>query len=173
MVPSGGSADSTRFLPALFAAGIVPGVLSGLTLIAVAIWLSKRHGFGVRDVAEPVPPFWASFREAIWGLAAPIIILGGMRSGWFTPTEAAVVAAFYGFAVGTLVYRSLGWRDIYEVLADAAEIAAVILLVAIIAAIALTLRRRKDTKAQEPARQVAVRRAERVRLVSMPAEKER
>lgn len=122
-------------VPALFAAGIVPGVFSGLALIAVAIWLSKRHGFGVRDDAEPVPAFWTSFKEAIWGLAAPVIILGGMRSGWFTPTEAAVVAAFYGFAVGTLIYRSLTLRDIYEVLADAAEIAAVILLVVALASV--------------------------------------
>lgn len=122
-------------VPALFTAGIVPGVLSGLTLIAVAVWLSRRHGFGVRDDAEPVPPFWTSFKEAIWGLAAPVIILGGMRSGWFTPTEAAVVAAFYGFAVGTLVYRSLTLRAIYEVLADAAEIAAVILLVVALASV--------------------------------------
>lgn len=122
-------------VPALFAAGIVPGILSGLTLIAVAVWLSKRHGFGVRDNAEPVPPFWSSFKEAIWGLAAPVIILGGMRSGWFTPTEAAVVAAFYGFAVGTLIYRALTLRDIYEALADAAEIAAVILLVVALASV--------------------------------------
>lgn len=122
-------------VPALFAAGIVPGILSGLTLIAIAVWLSKRHSFGAHDDNEPIPPFWNSLKEAVWGLAAPIIILGGMRSGWFTPTEAAVVAAFYGLAVGTLVYRSLGLRDIYEVLADAAEIAAVILLVVALASV--------------------------------------
>jgi tripartite ATP-independent transporter DctM subunit len=122
-------------VPALFAAGIVPGMLSGLTLIAIAVWLSKRHGFGAHDDDEPIPPFWTSFKEAVWGLAAPVIILGGMRSGWFTPTEAAVVAAFYGFVVGTLVYRSLGLRDLYEVLADAAEIAAVILLVVALASV--------------------------------------
>lgn len=122
-------------VPALFAAGVVPGILSGLALIAIAVWLSKRHGFGTHDDDEPVPPFWASLKEAIWGLAAPVIILGGMRSGWFTPTEAAVVAAFYGFVVGTLIYRSLSLRDIYEVLADAAEIAAVILLVVALASV--------------------------------------
>jgi tripartite ATP-independent transporter DctM subunit len=122
-------------VPALFAAGIVPGILAGLTLIAVGVWLARRHGFGTHDGDETVPPLWTSFREALWGLAAPVIILGGMRSGWFTPTEAAVVAAFYGFIVGILVYRSLTWRDVIDVLAEAAEIAAVILLVVALASV--------------------------------------
>jgi tripartite ATP-independent transporter DctM subunit len=122
-------------VPALFAAGIVPGILAGCTLIAIGVWLAKRHGFGAHDDDEPVPPLWSSLREALWGLAAPVIILGGMRSGWFTPTEAAVVAAFYGFFVGIIVYRSLTWRDIVEVLAEAAEIAAVILIVVALASV--------------------------------------
>jgi tripartite ATP-independent transporter DctM subunit len=122
-------------VPALFAAGIIPGILAGLTLIVVGVWLARRHGFGAYDDADPVPPLWRSLREALWGLAAPFIILGGMRSGWFTPTEAAVVAAFYGFLVGILVYRSLAWRDIVDVLAEAAEIAAVILLVVALASV--------------------------------------
>jgi tripartite ATP-independent transporter DctM subunit len=122
-------------VPALFAAGIVPGLLAGCTLIAVGVWLAKRHGFGAHDDSQPVPPLWSSLKDAVWGLAAPVIILGGMRSGWFTPTEAAVVAAFYGFFVGIVVYRSLGWREIVEVLAEAAEIAAVILLVVALASV--------------------------------------
>jgi tripartite ATP-independent transporter DctM subunit len=68
-------------------------------------------------------------------LAAPVIILGGMRSGWFTPTEAAVVAAFYGLFVGIVVYRSLSWRDVIDSLAESAEISAVILLVVALASI--------------------------------------
>jgi len=122
-------------VPALFAAGIVPGILAGCTLIAVGVWLAKRHGFGAHDDGEPAPPPWSSFRDALWGLAAPVIILGGMRSGWFTPTEAAVVAAFYGFFVGIIVYRALTWKDIFEVLAEAAEIAAVILIVVALASV--------------------------------------
>ncbi|HZN27413.1 MAG TPA: TRAP transporter large permease [Burkholderiales bacterium] len=115
-------------VPALFAAGLIPGVLAGFTLIAVASWLSVRHGFEA-EYHEARPPFWRSLKEAFWGLAAPVIILGGMRSGWFTPTEAAVVAAFYGLFVGVVIYRSLNWRSIVESLAEAAEISAVILLV--------------------------------------------
>ena len=121
-------------VPALFAAGMIPGLLSGLTLILVAWWLSMRHGFEANP-AEKRPPFWQSLKEAGWGLAAPVIILGGMRSGFFTPTEAAVVAVFYGFLVGKLVYRTLGWKDIYEVLVESAEISSVILTVVALASV--------------------------------------
>jgi tripartite ATP-independent transporter DctM subunit len=121
-------------VPALFAAGMIPGILSGATLMAVAWWLSKRHGFEQPN-GEPRPPFWKSLREAGWGLAAPVIILGGMRSGYFTPTEAAVVAVFYGFFVGMVVYRSLAWKDVYDVLVESAEIASVILTVVALASV--------------------------------------
>jgi C4-dicarboxylate transporter DctM subunit len=93
-----------------------------------------RHGFGA-DVTEERPPFWRSLREAGWALAAPVIILGGMRSGAFTPTEAAVVAVAYGLLVGTLAYRSLGLRSIWKLLEESAEISAVILLLVGLAAL--------------------------------------
>jgi tripartite ATP-independent transporter DctM subunit len=114
-------------VPALFAAGIVPGLLAGLALIAVGVWLSVSHGFGAND-PEPAPPFWTSLRDASWALAAPVVILGGMRSGLFTPTEAAVVAVAYGLAIGFLVYEGLSLREFWDVLAESAEISAVILL---------------------------------------------
>ncbi|MBV8033409.1 MAG: TRAP transporter large permease subunit, partial [Betaproteobacteria bacterium] len=64
-----------------------------------------------------------------WGLAAPVLILGGMRAGWFTPTEAAVVAVFYGLFVGLAVHRTIGWRDLFSIFSEAAEISAVIMIV--------------------------------------------
>jgi tripartite ATP-independent transporter DctM subunit len=121
-------------VPALFAAGMIPGILSGLSLILVAWWLSVRHDFEAIPT-ETRPPFWQSLKEAGWGLAAPVIILGGMRSGLFTPTEAAVVAVFYGFLVGKVIYRTLGWRDIYNVLVESAEIASVILTIVALASV--------------------------------------
>jgi C4-dicarboxylate transporter DctM subunit len=121
-------------VPALFAGGLIPGILSGLTLIFIAWWLSLKHGFE-SEPAEPRPPFWQSMKEAGWGLAAPVIILGGIRSGAFTPTEAAVVAVFYGFFVGMVVYRNLRWRDLYNVLVESAEISSVILSVVALASI--------------------------------------
>jgi tripartite ATP-independent transporter DctM subunit len=68
-------------------------------------------------------------------LLAPVLILGGMRSGMFTPTEAAVVAVFYGLFVGLVVYRTLNWDSIYEVLAEAAEVSGVILLIIALASV--------------------------------------
>jgi C4-dicarboxylate transporter, DctM subunit len=122
-------------VPALFAAGMFPGILAGLALIVPAVWLSRRHGLGAAERELPRPPFWRSLREASWGLAAPILILGGMRAGWFTPTEAAVVAVVYGLFVGMVVHRTIGLRDLWDVFREATEISAVIMLVLGLAAI--------------------------------------
>lgn len=119
---------------ALFAAGLIPGVLSGLALILVSVIFARMYGWGARD-PEPAPPFWQSFRQAGWGLLAPVVILGGMRSGLFTPTEAAVVAVAYGLVVAMAVYRSMSWRAVWDLLAEAAEISAVILFLVGLAAL--------------------------------------
>jgi len=122
-------------VPALFAAGMVPGILAGLALIIPSVWLSRRHGFGAAERDLPRPPFWRSLREASWGLAAPVLILGGMRAGWFTPTEAAVVAVVYGLFVGIVIHRTMGWRELWDTFREATEISAVIMMVLGLAAI--------------------------------------
>ena len=122
-------------VPALFAAGMIPGILAGLALAIPAVWLSRRHGFGAAERDLPRPPFWKSLREASWGLAAPVLILGGMRAGWFTPTEAAVVAVVYGLFVGIVVHRTMGPREVWDTFREATEISAVIMLVLGLAAI--------------------------------------
>jgi len=122
-------------VPALFAAGLIPGVLVGLGLIIPAVWLARRHNMGQAESDLPRPPFWRSLYEAIWGLAAPVIILGGMRMGYFTPTEAAVVAVFYGLFVGMVIHRTIHVRDLFVILREAAELSAVIMLVVSLAGI--------------------------------------
>src|SRR5690606_6153935 len=119
----------------LFAAGMIPGILAGIALIIPAVWLARRHNMGGQESNLPRPPFWASLREAAWGLIAPVIILGGMRMGYFTPTEAAVVAVFYGLFVGMCVHRPIKTRDLYTILREAAELSAVIMLVVTLAGI--------------------------------------
>ena len=116
-------------VPALFAAGMIPGLLVGLALIAAAVLVARRQRMGADEATLPRPPFWRSLREASWGLAAPVLILGGMRAGWFTPTEAAVVAVFYGLFVGMLVYRSISVRDLIAILRESGELSAIILMV--------------------------------------------
>ena len=122
-------------VPALFAAGLIPGVLVGLALIVPAVWMARRHGMGHLEASLPRPPLGKSFLEAVWGLAAPVLILGGMRMGWFTPTEAAVVAVFYGLFVGMVVHRTMTWRDLFPILKESGELSAVILLVVSLAGI--------------------------------------
>lgn len=120
---------------ALFAAGIVPGLIAGLALMVPAWWLSVRHGFGNAEPEADRPRFWPALRDAGWGLMAPVIILGGMRTGLFTPTEAAVVAVAYGLFVGVVVYRSLDLAAIGRLMADSAEIAATVMLIIAFAAV--------------------------------------
>jgi C4-dicarboxylate transporter DctM subunit len=124
-------------VPALFAAGLIPGILAGLALMLPSWWLSLRHGFGAAEAStgEAKTSFFQAFKDAIWGLLAPVLILGGMRSGAFTPTEAAVVAVFYGLFVGLVVYRTLNWQSIYDVLAESAEVSGVILLIIALASV--------------------------------------
>ncbi|MDT3680242.1 MAG: TRAP transporter large permease [Burkholderiaceae bacterium] len=122
-------------VPALFAAGLIPGVLAGCALIVPAIWLARRHRFGAGEADIERPPFLRALREATWGLFAPVLILGGMRMGWFTPTEAAVVAVFYGLFVGVFVYRTMGVREIVDSLIESAEVSGVIMVVVALASI--------------------------------------
>ncbi|MGP1613626.1 MAG: TRAP transporter large permease [Pollutimonas bauzanensis] len=122
-------------VPALFAAGMIPGILAGIALIIPAVWLSRRHNMGLLESSLPRPPFWRSLLEATWGLIAPVLILGGMRMGLFTPTEAAVVAVFYGLFIGMCVHRTIKFRDLFLILREAAELSAVIMLVVTLAGI--------------------------------------
>jgi C4-dicarboxylate transporter, DctM subunit len=115
-------------LRALFAAGLVPGLLLGVAIAVPTVWLSARHGFGEAGILER-PAFWRSLWRALPGLMAPVIILGGLRSGLFTPTETAVVAVFYGLLVGTALYRTMGLVDVYDVLVESAKISAVLMLI--------------------------------------------
>lgn len=121
-------------LRALFAGGLIPGLLAGISIMVPVVLISRRYDFGAaEDIARP--PFWPSLKRATPGLMAPVIILGGMRSGLFTPTEAAVVAVFYGLAIGVFVTRMLTPRNLYEVLADSAEVSAVIMLIIALAGV--------------------------------------
>ncbi|WP_322867475.1 TRAP transporter large permease [Aquicoccus sp. G2-2] len=115
-------------LRALFAAGMIPGLLLGVAIAVPTVLLSRRHDFGAGETPQRAP-FWSSLWRAFPGLMAPVIILGGLRSGLFTPTETAVVAVAYGLFVGTVIYRTMGWREIYAVLAESARISGVLMII--------------------------------------------
>ncbi len=123
-------------LRALFAAGLFPGLLAGASLLVPAYFLAKRNGWEtVKTSDEALPSIRASFVKAIPALLAPVIILGGLRSGLFTPTEAAVVAVTYGLLIGTFVYRQLNWSSLLEMFNDAVKISGIVLIIISLAGI--------------------------------------
>ncbi len=118
----------------LFAAGILPGLLVGASLIVPAYIISVARGYG----GEPWGTFKeliVAFKDALWGLVAPVIILGGIYGGIFTPTEAAAVGVFYGLFVGVFIYKTLKFKDIVELLVETGIASAVVMLVVAFAGI--------------------------------------
>ncbi|WP_444985046.1 TRAP transporter large permease [Halomonas mongoliensis] len=124
-------------LRALFAAGLFPGILAGLALLVPALLVSKRYGWEGGTPVEGAERLKVgeTFKQALPALFAPVLILGGLRSGLFTPTEAAVVAVAYGVAIGLFVTREIGVRDLWRLFGEAAVISGVVMLIIALAGI--------------------------------------
>lgn len=118
----------------LFLAGVVPGVLFALMFMVVARILLRRETKVMSSTSafEPVR-IWTSFRNSVWALLVPVIILGGIYSGIFTPTEAGAVAVVYAAVVGKFVYGDLKWSDFPMILAESARTSGMILVLVIMA----------------------------------------
>ena len=122
----------------LFLAAILPGIFMGLIML-LTLPFAKPGGGGsaTLESLSPAPyagrPYlvqlWLSFKESFWGLMTPVVILGGIYSGIFTPTEAALVATVYALLVGGLIYRTLTLRGLYDSLSNAAASSATVMLV--------------------------------------------
>jgi C4-dicarboxylate transporter DctM subunit len=113
----------------MFMGGIVPGLLIGFALIAYAWLQSKKDGQKPGDYRPTGREMLAVLNDAKWALMVPVIILGGIYGGIFTPTEAAAVGVIYGLVVGTFVYRELKLKDLYKIFAGSALTSATIMLI--------------------------------------------
>jgi tripartite ATP-independent transporter DctM subunit len=113
-------------ISSLFLAGVVPGLLMGIVLIAVWFRLVPKMNVKAQPKAS-----WAERRHAlvdgVWALMLPVLILGGLRGGLFTPTEAAVVAAVYSLVISVFVYREVKAKDVVRLLVEAANTTAIVM----------------------------------------------
>jgi len=112
----------------LFMGGFIPGTLMGVGLIFYALWYSSRQGY---PASEKLPGrvIGRRFFDSLWGLVTPVIILGGIFAGYFTPSEAAAIAVDYTLLIAWLVYRSLTFRRFYELVVGAGVTSALIMFI--------------------------------------------
>ncbi|NYB72755.1 TRAP transporter large permease [Sedimentibacter hydroxybenzoicus DSM 7310] len=113
----------------MFLAGFVPGALIGTILIAYSYITSKKMGYKGDQVIYSAREKWNAVYEAKWSLLVPVIILGGIYGGIFTPTEAAAVAVIYGFVVGVFVHKDLKLSELPEVIASSALTTATVMII--------------------------------------------
>lgn len=108
----------------LFIAGLIPGLLMGVALMLCNYIISKKNGYvGDKDAKRlTFKEVFLAFKDAIWAILTPVIILGGIYAGIFTPTEAAVVACVYSIVISVFVYKEMTWKDLYKTLLSTMEV---------------------------------------------------
>lgn len=121
--------DDAVSVGALFAAGIVPGILIAVAMCIVNFRVSRQRNYRGEGTMPPLAEILATTWRAIPAILLPVVILGGMRAGWFTPTEASVVAVFYALVCGKFVYRTLEWKALPDILARSALLSASVLII--------------------------------------------
>lgn len=108
----------------MFLAGVVPGILIALFMMGTVLVFAKVRNYPVCEKAS-LREFLQALGKASLALVTPGIIVGGIVGGWFTPTEASVIAVLYSLILGCLIYRSIGWKELPKVLYDSARFASV------------------------------------------------
>ena len=113
----------------MFMAGIVPGILMGVALVIVVMVEARKKGIQPAQKKATAKERWDAFKDAFWGFLMPIIILGGIYGGIFTPTEAAAVSVVYGLFVGMVIYREVKLKDLFDLCVDSAKTTGGIMLI--------------------------------------------
>ncbi|CAM0553635.1 Sialic acid TRAP transporter large permease protein SiaM [Vreelandella titanicae] len=119
----------------LFLAGIVPGLIMGATLVLMWLFMTRKEDLVVAKKATRAERLEA-LKKSFWAILLPVIIIGGIKTGIFTPTEAGVVAAVYAIFVATVIYRELNLPQLYSVLAQAARSTAIVMFLVAAAMVA-------------------------------------
>lgn len=112
----------------LFMAGFIPGALMGTGLILLALHVAKKRNYPAADSVSKEEKR-RRFKDSIWGLMTPVIILGGIFSGFFTPSEAAAIAVVYSLGVAFFVYRSMDWKKFYRLVVGAGVTSSLIMFI--------------------------------------------
>jgi C4-dicarboxylate transporter DctM subunit len=110
-------------------AGVIPGLICAFALILVCIWYGRKTGCDNGSERSSWSEIWAAAKQAGPALLMPVIIVGGIWTGLFTPTEAAAVAVFYGLIVSIFIYRDITWKDLPQLILKAFQTSAVVMLV--------------------------------------------
>ena len=113
----------------MFMAGIVPGILMGVALVIVVMVEARKKGIQPAQKKATAKERWDTFKDAFWGFLMPVIILGGIYGGIFTPTEAAAVSVVYGLFVGMVIYREVKLKDLFDICVDSAKTTGGIMLI--------------------------------------------
>ena len=113
----------------MFMAGIVPGILMGVALALIVLVEAKKHNIQPSRKKASGKERWDAFKDAFWGFLMPVIILGGIYGGIFTPTEAAAVSVVYGLFVGMVIYREVSFRDLFDIFVDSCKTTGGIMLI--------------------------------------------
>ena len=122
-----GSISDTS-IGSMFISGVIPGLLMGAALIIITLWLGRKSELK-RLPKATVRQRWIAFKDAFWGLLMPVIILGGIYGGIFTPTEAAAVSAVYGLVIGIFIYKTLKIKQLKKILIDTASTTATVMFI--------------------------------------------
>jgi len=121
--------DDSVSVGSLFVAGLIPGLLIAVAMCVVNFRVSKQRNYRGDGGMPPWREVLLTTWKAIPAILLPVVILGGMRAGWFTPTEASVVAVFYALVCGKFVYRTLEWKALPDILARSALLSASVLII--------------------------------------------
>ena len=124
---------SEQSISRLFSAGILPGILMAFALMTICWWHAKRHRIALLPRAS-LKEVWQALREGVWALLAPVIVLGGIYGGIFTPTEAAVVSCVYALLVGGFIERRLKWSVVPAIIWRSLKVTAIVMAIIVFSA---------------------------------------